>query len=173
MGAIALEGETDGRCRIVNRTTRTHDGDEVETAPLDKELQHTLEEARTVIPGLQALFGFQLIVAFHPSFKQLEWSLKLTHLGALIALALAIALIMTPAAYHRMVLRGKVSRSLIDFASRLIACAMAAFTMAITLNMFLIGSVVLESELWGTVLGLVAFIVVAGLWFGYPMLRRQ
>src|SRR5205085_11024973 len=26
-----------------------------------------------------------------------------------------------------------------DFASRLIACAMAAFTMAITLNMFLIG----------------------------------
>ena len=50
---------------------------------------------------------------------------------------------------------------------------MAAFTMAITLNMFLIGSVVLESELWGTALGLLAFIVVAGLWFGYPVLRRQ
>jgi Family of unknown function (DUF6328) len=69
-----------------------------------------------------------------------------------------------------MALRGKVSRSLIDFASRLIACAMAAFTMAITLNMFLIGSVVLESEHWGMVLGLLAFIAVAWLWFGYPML---
>src|SRR5437868_4016868 len=133
------KGKTDGRCRIVNRTTRTQDGDEVETAPLDKELQHTLEEARTVIPGLQALFGFQLIVPFHPSFKQLEWSLKLTHLGALIALGLAIAFIMTPAAYHRMVLRGKVSRSLIDCASRLIACAMVAFTMAIALNMSWVG----------------------------------
>jgi hypothetical protein len=145
--------------------------EDVEAEPLDKELQHTLEEARTVIPGLQALFGFQLIVPFHPSFKQLEVSLKLSHLGALIALALAIALIMTPAAYHRMVLRGKVSRSLIDFASRLIACAMAALTMGITLNMFLLGSVVLESKLWGGLLGLVAFIAVAGLWFGYPMFR--
>jgi hypothetical protein len=150
-----------------------HGTDKVETEPLDKELQHTLEEARTVIPGLQALFGFQLIVPFHPSFKQLDGSLKLAHLGALIALALAIALIMTPAAYHRLVLRGKVSRSLIDFASRLIACAMSVFTVAIALNMFLIGSVVLESELGGAALGLVAFIVVAGLWFGYPMLRRN
>ena len=144
--------------------------DEIQTEPLDKELQHTLEEARTVIPGLQALFGFQLIVPFHPSFRQLDGSLKLAHLGALVALALAIALIMTPAAYHRMVLRGKVSRSLIDFASRLIACAMVAFTMAIALNMFLIGSVVLESNLLGGVLGLLSFITVTGLWFGYPML---
>jgi hypothetical protein len=147
--------------------------EEVETEPLDKELQHTLEEARTVIPGLQALFGFQLIVPFHPDFKQLAGSLKVAHLGALIALALAIALIMTPAAYHRMVLRGKVSRSLIDFASVLIACAMAAFMMAIGLNMFLIGSVVLESKLWGALLGLVAFIAVGGLWFGYPMLSAS
>ena len=46
--------------------------EEVEKEPLDKELQHTLEEARTVIPGLQALFGFQLIVPFHPTFKQLD-----------------------------------------------------------------------------------------------------
>ena len=149
------------------------DTEDVETEPLDKELQHTLEEARTVIPGLQALFGFQLIVPFHPSFKQLDGFLKLIHLGALIALALAIALIMTPSAYHRMVLRGKVSRSLIDLASRLITCAMAAFTMAITLNMFLIGSVVLESKLWGTMLGLLAFIAVAGLWFGYPMMSSS
>lgn len=100
-------------------------------------------------------------------------ALKLSHLGALVALALAIALIMTPAAYHRMVLRGKVSRSLIDFASRLIACAMASFTIAVTLNMFLIGSVVLESELWGMVLGLLTLIAVAGLWFGYPLMSRH
>jgi Family of unknown function (DUF6328) len=91
----------------------------------------------------------------------------------LVALALAIALIMTPAAYHRMVLRGKVSRSLIDFASRLIAYAMAAFTIAITLNMFLLASVVLESHIWGLGFGMGAFMVFAGLWFGYPMLTRQ
>jgi Family of unknown function (DUF6328) len=98
---------------------------------------------------LQALFGFQLIIAFHPSFQQLESLLKVVQLGALVALALAIVLIMTPAAYHRMALRGKVSRPLIDIASRLIAYAMAAFTIAITLSMFLLISVVLESQIWG------------------------
>jgi hypothetical protein len=60
-------------------------GEEAKKEPLDKELQHTLEEARTVIPGLQALFGFQLIVPFHPTFKQLDWSLKAVQLSALIA----------------------------------------------------------------------------------------
>ena len=152
---------------------RTHGSEEVETEPLDKELQHTLEEARTVIPGLQALFGFQLIVAFHPSFQQLESLLKVVQLGALVALALAIALIMTPAAYHRMALRGKVSRPLIYIASRLIAYAMAAFTIAITLNMFLLASVVLESQIWGFGFGMGAFMVFAGLWFVYPMLTRR
>jgi hypothetical protein len=145
-------------------------GEEVEKEPLDKELQHTLEEARTVIPGLQALFGFQLIVPFHPTFKQLEWPLKIVQLSALVALGLAMALIMTPAAYHRMVERGQVSRSLIDFASRLIACAMAAFVIAIALNMFLLGSVVLESQGWGAAIGTGAFVIFAGLWFAYPLL---
>lgn len=121
---------------------------EVKKEPLDKELQQTLEEPRTVITGLQALFGFQLIVPFHPTFKQLGGSLKAAQLGALLALGLAIALIMTPTAYHRLVERGQVSRSLIDFASRLIARAMASLTIAIALNMCLVGSVVLENQAW-------------------------
>jgi hypothetical protein len=146
--------------------------EEIKKEPLDKELQLTLEEARTVIPGLQALFGFQLIVPFHPTFKQLDWSLRIAQLSALVALGLAIALIMTPAAYHRMAERGQVSRSLIDFASRLIACAMAVFMVAIALNMFLVGSVVLESQAWGAILGLGAATVFASLWFGYPVLTR-
>jgi hypothetical protein len=148
-------------------------GEEAKKEPLDKELQHTLEEARTVIPGLQALFGFQLIVPFHPTFKQLDWSLKIAQLSALAALALAIALIMAPAAYHRLVERGQVSRSLIDFASRLIACAMATFMVAIALNMFLLGSVVLESQGWGVATGVAAFVVFGSLWFAYPFLHSQ
>jgi hypothetical protein len=144
--------------------------EEVRKEPLDKELQHTLEEARTVIPGLQALFGIQLIVPFHPTFKQLGGSLKAAQLSALMALGLAIALIMKPAAYHRLVERGQISRSL---ASRLIAWATASFTIAIALNMFLAGSVVLESQAWDAAVGAVALCVFAGLWFGYPALRAN
>jgi hypothetical protein len=49
---------------------------------------------------------------------------------------------------------------------------MAAFMVAIALNMFLLASVVLESQSWGAALGIGAFILFAELWFGYPMLTR-
>jgi hypothetical protein len=88
-----------------------------------------------------------------------------------IALVVAMALIMTPAAYHRMVERGQVSRSLIDFASRLIACAMAAFMVAIALNTFLLASVVLKSAL-GRGSGMRGPHPVWGTLVGYPMLVR-
>src|SRR5205823_10297737 len=61
----------------------------------------THEEARMVLPGIQALFGFQLIAAFNTRFTELELADRAVHLSALILVALAIALIMTPAAYHR------------------------------------------------------------------------
>ena len=50
---------------------------------------------------------------------------------------------------------------------------MAVFMVAIALNMFLVGSVVLENQAWGAVLGLGAAIVFASLWFGYPILTRR
>jgi hypothetical protein len=73
-----------------------------------------LEEARMVLPGIQALFGFQLIVVFNNSFDQLTQTEQNAHFVALALVAFAIAIIMTPVAYHRIV-RGSLS----DFFVRL------------------------------------------------------
>ncbi|HSR65457.1 MAG TPA: DUF6328 family protein, partial [Xanthomonadaceae bacterium] len=55
-----------------------------------------------VLPGMQALFGFQLIVVFSERFGvELTHGEQRVHLLAIGLVALAIALIMTPAAYHR------------------------------------------------------------------------
>jgi hypothetical protein len=37
----------------------------------EKSLTHLLEECRMVLPGIQALFGFQLVAVFNTPFKQL------------------------------------------------------------------------------------------------------
>ena len=37
---------------------------------LNDAASHVLEECRTVVPGMQALFGFQLIAVFTTSFKE-------------------------------------------------------------------------------------------------------
>src|SRR5678815_4408139 len=69
---------------------------------LQSEIEHILEESRMVLPGMQALFGFQLIVVFNKEFReQLPLVAQWIHLSALLLVAVGIALIMAPAAYHR------------------------------------------------------------------------
>ena len=68
---------------------------EKEKPPLSKAVEFVLAECRMVLPGIQALLGFQLIVVFNPGFDQ-----KLTafdqrlHLLAIGLIAVAVAIIM-------------------------------------------------------------------------------
>jgi hypothetical protein len=77
---------------------------------LEKTAQQAVEEARMVLPGIQALFGFQLMAVFNARFTQLTRFEQELHFLSVILIALAIALIMTPAAYHRQA-RWAASRS--------------------------------------------------------------
>jgi hypothetical protein len=42
---------------------------EVRSEPLDQEANHILEESRMVLPGIQALFGFQLIAIYNAQLR--------------------------------------------------------------------------------------------------------
>jgi hypothetical protein len=91
-------------------------------------------EARVVTPGIQASFGFQLVAAFSERFPKLTLIDQDLHFGALILVALSIALTMTPAAYHRIAEQGSVSRFFPHLASRLIATAMMPLMMAMRIE---------------------------------------
>src|SRR4051812_23741851 len=85
---------------------------------LSTQADHVLEEARMMLPGAQALFGFQLIAVFNQRFEALSELQQHLHLGALFAVAVAIALIMTPAIYHRQTEPHEVSRTFLALATR-------------------------------------------------------
>ena len=70
---------------------------------LDEEIHHALTEIRMVLPGAQALLGFQFITLVLQEFEKLPDSMKITHLVSLSLMALAVILLMTPAADHRIV----------------------------------------------------------------------
>src|SRR5258707_11029344 len=86
-------------------------------ASLEEETRTTIEEARMVLPGIQAVFGFQLIAVFNNGFQNLSPLEQILHFGALLLIIVAIALIMTPASYHRIAERGVVSRRFVETAS--------------------------------------------------------
>ena len=58
--------------------------------PLSTKIDYMLTEARVVLPGVQALLGFQLIAVFTRQFEQLPNVLKVAHAVALGMLALSI-----------------------------------------------------------------------------------
>src|SRR4051794_39376366 len=109
---------------------------------LEKIAQAAIEEARMVVPGIQALFGFQLIAVFNQRFHDLTSGEQALHFFSLVLVAVAIALIMTPAAYHRLVEWGSVSDFFVRLASGLIATAMVPLMVALCLEVYLVGRVV-------------------------------
>ena len=127
-----------------------------------------------VLPGIQTLFGFQLIAVFNQRFADvLPEGARVVHLIALILIAVAIALIMAPAAYHRQAERATVSKYFANYASRLIAIAMLPLLIAISAEVSLVAYAIL-AQFWPSVVcGSLLAILFLWLWFIFPALRRR
>ncbi|MDQ6917702.1 MAG: DUF6328 family protein [Pseudomonadota bacterium] len=140
------------------------------------ETRTILDEARMVLPGVQALFGFQLIAVFNARFEDLPAALQTLHLAALVAGAISMALVMTPAAYHRIAERGRISSRFADLASRLIAAAMAPLALSIALDAFIVSVLIAGSFVTAAVIGIALATMFLGMWFAWPIRdarRRQ
>jgi hypothetical protein len=147
-----------------------HEGEKV---PLSKAAQYLLEECRMVLPGIQALFGFQLVVVFNPGFSQkLTAGEQRLHLLAVALLAVAIALIMTPAAYHRQTGSQEVTSAFIRLASRLLLASMVPLALGICIDFYLVGHVIYPGPVV-PVLTAALFATILFLWFVLPRAMRD
>ena len=135
---------------------------------LVEETRAILEEARMVLPGIQALFGFQLIAVFNARFDELAPSLQTIHLVALVAGAVSMSLVMTPAAYHRIAERGRLSARFAALASWLIAAAMAPLALSIALDAFVVSVVVAGNLVVGALIGASLATMFVAMWFVWP-----
>ena len=145
---------------------------DVQPESLKDEVHNLLEESRMVLPGIQALFGFQLIAVFNDGFQRLSAALQLTHLVAIFAVAGAIALIMTPAAYHRIAERGDISRKLAELGSAMLAAAMLPFAFGMALDIFIIAQLILDNFVASSAVSALAILTFSGLWFVLPVVAR-
>jgi hypothetical protein len=147
----------------------THDSGEVESVSLADAVSHLLEECRMVLPGVQALFGFQLIAVFSAGFEvQLNHFEQRLHLLALGLVAISGALVMTPAAYHRQTRPREASEHFLHLAGRLLVASMIPLMIGIGIDFFLIARVIIGSPVaaFGLTIGLE--LVFIALWFLLP-----
>ncbi|HJU17218.1 MAG TPA: DUF6328 family protein [Stellaceae bacterium] len=152
------------RERAMTETQR----DERSATPLHVKIEQMLTEARVILPGAQALFGFQLAIVLTHSFEALSPPSRIVHAISLGLVALAIMLLMAPAAYHRIVFAGEDAEEMHRVGSVLITAA------TVPLALGLAGDVhVVIGKIAGPVVGAASggagFALLAALWYCYPL----
>ncbi len=146
----------------------------VEDIKLDSAASHILEECRMVLPGIQALFGFQLIAVFNEGFgEKLSQAEQQVHLAALVLTVIATALVMTPAALHRQAEPQQVSERFVWLASNILLAAMYPLALAVTLDVYVVASIVTKSDAFGALLAVVMLIVFVALWIFVPWREKR
>lgn len=141
-------------------------------AKLTDRIKHVLTETRTVLPGVQALLGFQLIATLTPGFEKLPALSQYVHLASLALMALAAILLMTPAAYHRIVERGEETEHFHNFAGRLVVASLVPLALGVCGGLYVVVQKVTDSPLVSVIASIVALAVFYEFWFGITIYRR-
>jgi DMSO reductase anchor subunit len=135
-------------------------------------IKHVLTECRVVLPGAQALLGFQFVTTLMEAFEKLPPASKYVHLASLFLVAVSIVLLMTPAAYHRIVERGEQTEHFHRFASRMLIAAMIPLALGISGDLFVVVRKITESAASAIASAVVSLLFFYGLWFGFTVYRR-
>jgi phosphohistidine phosphatase SixA len=149
-----------------------HSSPEKEELPLSKAAEYLLEECRMVLPGIQALFGFQLIAVFNSGFEdKLDPAQRSLHLLAIGLACVAIVLIMAPAALHRQTDPRAVTKSFVDVSTRLLLWSMAPLAFSVCIDFYLVAQIIVDNTL-GALLAAMLVAIFAVLWVVLPRVRR-
>jgi hypothetical protein len=155
------------------RGSKTEESGSEQESKITDKIEHVLTETRVVLPGAQALLGFQFLVILTEAFDNLpQWS-KYVHLLSLGFITLSIVLLMTPAAYHRIVERGEESEHFHRFASRILLIAMIPLGLGLSGDLFVVARKVLGSLELAIALAVSTLLLFYGLWFGLTSYWRS
>jgi hypothetical protein len=138
----------------------------------DSEMRNIIEEARVILPGVQALFGFQTIAVFNERFGELETYAKVCHVLGLAMVMVTIAMIMTPAVYYR-ACAGNATEHMAKLSSKMIHRGVGPLMLGLSLDMFTVVFVV-TSNLAVSIAGAIAtFLLFIFVWYVLPAIGKK
>lgn len=144
--------------------------DESPKERVDRELRELLDEVRVILPGVEILFGFLIILPFEFS-EELTGLERLLYLGAFLSVSAGLALLVAPTTYHRLRFRAMDKERMVFLSNRLVTAASVFVALGISLAVYL----VVETIVGGAPAAVIAA-VNAGwftwFWFGLPLWRR-
>jgi hypothetical protein len=137
----------------------------------DRNLNELLQELRVAGIGVQVLFGFLLSLPFTNRFAVLDADQRRLYATTLIVAALSVALLIAPAAFHRVVFRHQRKEALLHFSQWTSLLGLVCAALAIGGSCALVLMVVLDDALVPGLVG--ALVALYGvLWFVIPLIVR-
>ncbi|MDB5413826.1 MAG: hypothetical protein JWR10_2161 [Rubritepida sp.] len=143
-----------------------------EKTPAGAKIDFALTEARVVLPGAQALLGFQLAIVLTSGFAELPAADRALHGIALGLIALSTMLLMAPAAYHRIVYDGTVAEEFYRTASLFILAATVFLALGLTADIHVVAGRISGDAKVANVAAAGTAVALFGLWHAWPWLAR-
>lgn len=140
---------------------------------LSEKITTLMIEARVILPGAQALLGFQFIAFISNAFDELSQTAKHVHFASLACVALATILLIAPAAYHRLAARGEDRPDVERFGRRAVLCALVPLAMGLSGEFYVVSVRIGYAEVPAISAAAIALALFLGLWFGYPLSIRS
>ncbi|MCX8570767.1 DUF6328 family protein [Aminobacter sp. MET-1] len=135
-------------------------------------VRQVLTEARVILPGAQALLGFSLIATLMDGFEKLPLLAQRIHILGLLSVALAVIILMTPAAYHRLAEQGEDTQSFHRIASALVLAALVPLGFGIACGVYVAVAATIHSAIFAILAAGAVFACLLGFWLGFPLARR-
>jgi cation transport ATPase len=138
---------------------------------LDQEWSELVEESRLAMPGTQVLFAFLLILPFQQRFSDLTQEQTYVYYSALICAAIAIVLLISPTAGHRILWRQGDKETLLRTATITAIAATAFLAAGMTASVYLITDFLFGEPATAIVSAVLGGLFIA-LWYVLPLVRR-
>lgn len=141
--------------------------------PVKEKIQTMGTEIRVILPGAQAVLGFQFSAVLTDTFDRLPEAAKLLHFASLTCIAAAVVILMASAAYHRIAAGGEDYRDVDVFGARAMLIALAILGVGLSGDFYLVLGIVSDWNLAAALVAIVALFILFGLWFVYPFAIRR
>jgi hypothetical protein len=144
---------------------------ESEEERLDRNLDELLQELRIVMPGIQFLFAFLLVVPFQQGWAEVTSFERVVYYVTLLTTTGASICLLSAPARHRIRFRDQDKRWVVEGANRLALAGIALLAVSITGAILLISHVVysgLEAVIASALVAAAIFVI----WFLIPLMRE-
>lgn len=141
-------------------------------ADLVGRVQNALNEARILVLVGQVLFAYSFEAAFEPKFETLPQPARLAGLAGITLLLLALAFLMTPAAFHVIVEKGDDCEGFHEVTTAFVTIVLPIFAAAAGLEVFMMASSAF-GPLAAALLGGGFFAWALFFWVGLELLARR